>query len=218
MIKIIGTSHIAKQSTREIKEKIAEWKPDIVAVELDIARLHSLFQKEKSIELKDIWKLGFFGFVFAKIGAWLQKSLGKSVGILPGSDMKTAVMEAKKVGAKIYLIDRPLQLTLQRLGSEMSIWEKFGLIGHILFGWVNPENREILKQINLTKVPSEKLIEKMVKDLKAKFPSMYKVLIEERNNYMSKQLLRIKEHFPGEKILAVVGAGHVKELKRLLVS
>lgn len=218
MIKIIGTSHIAKQSTREIKENIQKYKPDIVAVELDIARLQALFKKEQKIKWKDIWRLGFFGFMFARLGAWLQKSLGKRVGIMPGSDMKLAVTEAKRIEAKIYLIDRPLQVTLHRLSTKMSIWEKLGLVGHILFGWADPENKKLLKQINLTKVPSEKLIEKMVRGLKEKFPMMHKVLIEERNEYMSKQLLKIKEHFPKDKILAVVGAGHERALKEMLKS
>ncbi len=218
MIKIIGTSHIAKQSTREIREKIEQWKPDIVAVELDIARLQALFQKEQNIRLRDIWTLGFFGFVFAKVGSWLQKSLGKRVGIMPGTDMKIAVIEARKIKAKIYLIDRPLLLTLQRLSKNMPVWEKLRLVWYILFGSLYPENRKLLKHINLAKVPSEEVIERMVRDLRAKFPAMYRILIEERNNYMAKRLLRIKKYFPREEILAVVGAGHLKSLKEMLKS
>ena len=37
-IKIIGTSHISKQSVSEIKKAMIEFKPDIVAIELDAQR------------------------------------------------------------------------------------------------------------------------------------------------------------------------------------
>ncbi len=215
-IEFIGTSHIAKQSMNEITKKIHTFRPDIVAVELDPQRLHALMQGERKLELRAIWQLGFFGFIFAKFGSWLQKELGKKVGIMPGSDMKLAVNEARKIKAKIFLIDRPLQLTLHRLSKNMSRWEKTKLVGHILFGGFSPKNRKILKQINLTKVPSDKLIQILMNDIKQKFPALHKVLIEERNNYMAHQIRKISEKLPESKILIVVGAGHVKELKRML--
>ena len=43
---IIGTSHIAQQSLDDVKKAIEEGKPDIVAIELDSKRLHSLFRKK----------------------------------------------------------------------------------------------------------------------------------------------------------------------------
>ena len=41
-ILVIGTSHIAKQSIKEIGESFVRIKPEIVAVELDRQRLHGL--------------------------------------------------------------------------------------------------------------------------------------------------------------------------------
>ena len=45
-ITIIGTSHIARQSIREVKEAIEKGKPDIVALELDRQRLPALLRKD----------------------------------------------------------------------------------------------------------------------------------------------------------------------------
>ena len=45
---IIGTSHIAKQSIEEIKNSVAETKPDIIALELDNKRLYALIHEKKS--------------------------------------------------------------------------------------------------------------------------------------------------------------------------
>ena len=76
-IKIIGTSHISKQSVSEIKKVIGEFKPDIVAIELDAQRYVSLMnQKRRRINLKTASKLGFFGFIFYLIGSMSQKILG----------------------------------------------------------------------------------------------------------------------------------------------
>ena len=38
-LKIIGTSHIAKESVEEVKDTILKEKPDIIALELDRKRL-----------------------------------------------------------------------------------------------------------------------------------------------------------------------------------
>ena len=44
---IIGTSHIAPESVKFVKEKIREEKPEIVAIELDKDRMMSLLQQQK---------------------------------------------------------------------------------------------------------------------------------------------------------------------------
>ena len=54
-IKIIGTSHISKDSVLEIKKQISTFKPDIVCVELDVNRYKSLFHKKsEKIRLSNI--------------------------------------------------------------------------------------------------------------------------------------------------------------------
>ena len=42
-------------------------------------------------------------------------------------------------------------------------------------------------------------------------------LVEERNKYMVRQLVRLMKEYPGKKILAVVGAGHEKGMRELLL-
>ena len=86
---ILGTSHIAKQSIKEVEELIEKEKPDIIALELDRKRLYALTHKvERKIRLKDIFRIGVKGFLFSLLGAYVEKKLGKLVGITPGSEMK----------------------------------------------------------------------------------------------------------------------------------
>ena len=94
-IKIIGTSHISKESVLEIRRAIRLGNPDIVAVELDKGRLFALQNDiNRKPRISDIPSIGVQGFLFSIIGGWLQKRLGNVVGIKPGSDMLSAVKYA----------------------------------------------------------------------------------------------------------------------------
>ena len=41
-IRLVGTAHVSAQSVEDVKRAIEEFQPDIVAVELDLARFHAL--------------------------------------------------------------------------------------------------------------------------------------------------------------------------------
>lgn len=214
-IEIIGTSHIARESLRMINRKILNQKPEIVAVELDQDRLAYLFMKPRSIRLSDIHRLGFVGFTFGLIGGFVQRKLGEKVGLAPGADIRAAIRSAEKVGAKIFLIDRPLELTLQRLSQGMSSFEKLKFIFYLFAGFFIPAPKG-LKKIDLRKVPEEHLIRLMTSTLRNKFPIIYKVLVQERDDWMADKIIKISNQFPNQKIVVVVGAGHIQGLRRRL--
>ena len=60
---------------------------------------------------------------------------------------------------------------------------------------------------DLNKVPEQKLIKKLTLEIKRDYPSLYKTLIEERDEVMSSGLLKLMQE--NEKVVAVVGAGHI---------
>ena len=72
-------------------------------------------------------------------------------------------------------------------------------------------------QLDLKRVPTNELIEKMMGQLKGRYPSVYKSLVEDRNKYMVKKLVGIMRLHPEKKILVVVGAGHKKGMQELLL-
>mgnify|MGYP003965372729 FL=1 len=160
-IKIIGTSHVARESVNEIRKDILLEKPDIVCVELDKNRFVSLFQKQRKLRIGDL-KVGGFGALFMIVGRWLQKKLGDQVGIMPGADMKTAVLAAREVKAKIYLIDIPIQKTLFKLSKEVPLWEKLKLVFYIIFSPLSLKNRKLTKHFDLNKVPAQKVIDQII--------------------------------------------------------
>ena len=208
----IGTSHISKESIDKVREKILSEKPDIVAIELDEGRLRALLAGKKKIPLSAIRQLGLFGFLFQVVGSHFQRELGRQVKQTPGIDMKTAYLAAKKVNAKIFLIDQPIQTTLQKI-SKVPLFEKIKFFFSILFGVFSKEKIEL----DLTKVPAEDMILKLARDFKDEFPNFYGVLVTERDKYISNQILHVGKHFPDKNILVVLGAGHLKGVRRLLI-
>ena len=220
-LKIIGTSHIAKESVNEIKETIEKEKPDIVAVELDVDRAAALLHGQKSkVTISEILKIGVKGYLFAKIGQFVQQKLGKMVGMAPGSDMKTAILESKKNNLKVALIDQPIRITLKNFSKNLTWKERFLFGWDIIKGLIMPKKQMKqfgLNNFDLSTVPKTELIEKMMEGLQGRYPSVYKSLVEDRNKYMIKKLVKLMHAEPEAKILVVVGAGHKKGMEELLL-
>jgi len=215
-LKIIGTSHIARESIEAVESYIKTKKPEIVALELDGRRAHALLHNIKSKpSLKMIKVLGVKGFLFFVIAGFLQKRLGRLVGTEPGSEMKSALEAAMKEKSKIALIDRDIQITMKKLSQTLSWKERLRFIADIFKGPFSKELKEFRK-IDLRKVPSEKMIVKVLKMVKKRYPNLYKVLVEERNEHMASALVDIMNKHPDSRILAVVGAGHENELAILI--
>lgn len=212
-LKIIGTSHIAPESLAKVEKIIIEEKPQIVAIELDKKRFYALITKQKSKpSIKDIKRIGFKGWLFALLGSWVEHKLGAKVGISPGAEMLKAAQLAHQTGAKLALIDQDIEITLKRFSKALSWKEKFTFIGDIFKGIFFKKGI----QFDLTKVPSQKVIEKLIEDVKKRYPNIYRVLIQERNEYMAKRLAQLIQHYPESNIIAVVGAGHEKEIRKML--
>src|SRR3989344_5688474 len=93
---IIGTSHVALQSIKEVEDIILKEKPEVVALELDKSRFITLMSnKKEKLKLRDILHIGIKGYLFNLLGAWIEKKIGKLVGVSPGSEMKKAVITAR---------------------------------------------------------------------------------------------------------------------------
>ncbi len=202
---ILGTSHIAVQSVKQVERIVKKYNPDIIALELDKKRFNAILSKNHKLSFKDIRVLGLRGFILNFIGAWAEKKLGKIVNTQPGSEMKKAIELAKKNKLKIALIDQEIQLTIKKLIKSISFREKLRFIIDILS---MPLAKNM--KMDLKKVPKQKIITKMISKVKKRYPNVYYVLVEERNKIMAKNLNKLILQYPKERIFAVVGAGHEK--------
>lgn len=218
---LIGTSHIAQESVEKVKATITKYPEAIVAVELDKKRFAALLSEGKPtrLSLQDLKRIGFAGFIFGIIGSYVSKKLGELVGLKPGADMLAAIKAAQEMQQKIALIDQDIELTLKRFSQQLTWKEKgrfiFDLLGGIFFQGQQFKKLGITN-LDLTKVPPKELIKRMMLFLKERYPSVYHVLIEERNEVMARKLKAIAANHQGITIIAVVGAGHEDGLKELL--
>ena len=206
---LLGSSHISIESIKEIKTYLDKNKPSIIALELDKNRYMALVSKDpRSSSIQIIRELGFGAFVINKIGQKIERELGKLVGVTPGSEMLAAINIANEKNIPLALIDQDIRLTLKRLSKKLTLKEKLRFVVDIFLSLFPSKNKI---KIDLRKVPSQELIKEMILKIEERYPTIYKVLIEERNKTMSSNLLRISKDIKGE-IFVIIGAGHLEGL------
>ncbi len=218
MIKIIGTGHVLQKSVNEVRETILAIKPDFVAVELDRKRYEIL--KENNFELnfeeayshysvRDLFSspAGLIQYLLAN----LQREFGKKLNVFPGSEMKEAILCAKEINANIILIDRNIDVTMNRI-LNLPLNEKLKMLT------LSPKmtkDIDIDFEDGINSILDPKNLEKITNIMK-KFPKFYKGLVEERDAYMAMNLYSLQLRFPYANIVAVVGAGHNEGIEKFL--
>lgn len=210
---IVGTSHIARQAVRRVKAAFVDFLPDVVALELDQGRLAALLADAKpSHGVGMLRVVGVRGYVFALLASWLQRRLGRVVDMTPGVDMLAAFQEAKRTQMRVLLIDQDIQCTLRKLSKALG-WRELRQVFADM--WNGILGRETVR-FNLQGVPSEALVTRLLDEFRARYPRPYTVLVEERNQYMTRALQAYHSKFPEHKVLVVVGAGHKAGMLALL--
>lgn len=211
---LIGTSHIAAESVAKVAQAIHEHQPGIVALELDRKRLYALLHPEKAKpSMRDIRRVGVKGWLFSLIGSYVERKLGEKVGVSPGAEMLGAVRAAREVNAHLALIDQDIEVTLKRFSQALTWKEKLRMAADAFKGVVLRKNEFTF---DLSTVPSQKLIAKMIKEVQKRYPNIYRVLVTERNHVMAHRLAHLMLDHPDKEIVAVVGAGHEQELIQLI--
>jgi len=219
MLTLIGTSHIAKESIDIITKSYEEIEPDIIAIELDKQRLISLISQSKnqksSIEWSSMFKIGLNGFFFMLLGHWVEHKLGSMVGVKPGADMLQGYTLAKKHQKELAFIDQDIRVTLKRLSKAISWKEKGNFVADLFKGFVLKQKEDV-GEFDLSKVPQKDIIAKLLAKTKKRYPNIYKTLVTERNTVMAKNIASLMLEYPDKKIMAIIGAGHEKEIQKLV--
>lgn len=214
---IVGTSHVSKDSLNKIKHVFAEFNPDIIGIELDRQRYQGMVsdQKTKAPGISTIRQLGITGYLFALIGRLLQKKIGNLVGINPGSEMMLGAQLAKKNKLPLALIDQDVRITLKNLSKKVKAREKWKIVWDVIKA---PFSKKEKVKFDLSKIPSNELINRLMEELKKGYPGFYKVLVDDRNRFMAKQAFMIMKQNPDKKLMLIVGAGHDEGMNKYLKS
>jgi pheromone shutdown-related protein TraB len=206
---LVGTAHVSKDSVDEVRQAIADFRPDVVAVELckgryDVMKNPTAWQETDIVKvIKD--KKASLLFVNL-IMASFQRRVGAKLGIKPGEEMRIAIEDAEAAGIPVSLIDRGVQTTLLRTWHKLSFREKFSLMFQSLLSIFGAED---LTEEDIEQLKEKDMLTAALEEVAKKAPVVKEVILDERDSYMAGKLGDIQS----KKILAVVGAGHMEGIK-----
>jgi len=203
---LIGTAHISKESTTLVNDIISREHPDHVCIELDENRFKVLSEKKQwqSLNILQIIKKKQLGtLMVSMILSSYQKKLGKKLGVAPGTELLEAAQVAQKHNIPFSLCDRDVRITMKRALRKTPFFKKMLLMATLFTTLF--DRTEISEEL-LTELKNKDSLSLMMDELAKVLPTIKKVLIDERDIYLSEKIKEV----PGKKIVAVVGAGHVK--------
>ncbi len=199
---LIGVAHVLPTSAAEVGEVIKRERPDVVAVELCPVRYLALSQGVKRPGVLDVARAGPKMILLGVLLNLLQNKFSRQTGMPAGEEMLVAIKHAREIGAQIELIDRDIGLTFQRLIDLMPWHERLRLFAELLIGLL-----PIGKPVKLERLTDEQIVNHLLEELKLASPTLYEVLIQERDAYMASKLAMLL--LESKKVVCVVGAGHV---------
>lgn len=211
---LVGTAHVSEESSRVVREVIQKEQPEVVAVELCGQRCEALLDRKKWEE-KDIYNVIREGksylFLMQLFLTNFQRKMGDEFKVKPGSEMLEAMNVAGENGARVALVDRDIRITLKRVMNQITLREKLRLFYELISGTMVDEK---IDQDFLEKLKDKDVVNEMMRELSEKVPSLKRVLVDERDKYIAYNV----EGLHARRIVAVVGAGHVEGIKKILES
>ena len=206
---ILGTAHVSQKSVDLVKDVIAEEKPDTVCIELCDSRFQALTQKQKwqDTDLLKVLKEKKASLLLAQFMlASIQRKIGKKLGIKPGEEMAQAIRSAEETDSKIHLADRDIRITLARAWHSVSFWEKLKLMAQFIASSFGADD---ISEEEVEELKNKDMLETLLSEIGEAQPQLKKILIDERDHYLTEKI----RNAPGQKVIAVVGAGHVPGIK-----
>lgn len=198
---IIGTVHVDPSSASMVRETIVRLKPEVVALELDQARLMAL--ENPGAQRSRGGGLSFL------IMALLEKYAGQLTGSAPGMEMLEAAKAAQQAGSRVTFIDVPIASTAAAL-KKLPRKEKARLL---IDGLASLLVLPFSGLNNWSKVTED--VGSQIEAFRKRYPVLSRILIDSREEYMIKGLTWIMDHTSGQ-VVAVVGFGHRDSLARAL--
>jgi pheromone shutdown-related protein TraB len=209
---LVGTAHVSLESVKNVEDAIREHSPDAVAVELCQQRYHALKNENKweQMELDKVIRGGqIYMFLLQILLTNFQRKIGDDLGVKPGAEMIAAVEMAEGEGIPVVLADRDIRVTLKRAMDSMSFREKFRILLGFLEGVVDGQD---IDQELVERLKEKDVLTELMEELAVQTPSIKRVLVDERDQHIADRIFQAG----GERVLAVVGAGHMEGIIRRL--
>jgi len=207
---LVGTAHVSRESVTEVSRVIHEESPGRVCVEIDDARYQSIVQGESwsGVNIYQVirQRKGFLLLGNLVLSSF-QKRMGLDLGVRPGEEMIESIRIAESLSIPVSLCDRDIQVTLRRAWTKSSLWGKNKMLAALLSSVFTSEK---LSEAEIEALKQKSALEGMMEELAGYLPAVKEVLIDERDRYLATRIFETTE----ERVVAVVGAGHVPGIVR----
>jgi pheromone shutdown protein TraB len=198
MITLVGVGHIF-DIAGQVRHVIRSRRPASVGVELDPARYEAMLhpQDERQVPLP------------YRMLAATQRRMAEEFSGKVGGEMLAAVEEAGCIGAGVLFIDMDANIMFQRLWSEMSLRERV-LLMLSGFAGLFTSRRKVEKEMEDFQKNEIAYMDAVGRS----FPTIKRVLIDERNEKMASAILQAEMTYGS--ILAIIGDGHVEGIRSII--
>jgi len=208
---LVGTAHISQESVNLVKTVIEQERPECVCLELDDKRYQALSQKRQweALDLKTIIKEKQLSTLLVSLlMASYQKRLGGKLGVAPGAELLMAARTAKDLHIPLSLCDRDVRITLRRAWKATSFFKKGYLLASLLASLFDKSE---ISEEKLQELKQKDVLTELMEEMGDALPDLKRVLIDERDLFLVEKI----KASPGNKIVAVVGAGHIAGMLNL---
>lgn len=194
---LVGTGHVFAIGEK-VQDIIRTRRPDVVAVELDPLRLRGLHERRriKRLERRDDPQAAKevkayreaqkkLPFVY-KVLAGVQERIADAHGVEPGSEMLAAVEAAQQEAIPVGCIDVDAQRLIRRA------WKAMGFFERIRFLWALTYQGKSKGSVDTEMEAYEADPVTYLAAFGDKFPSLKKVLIDDRDAHMAKRIVGLR--------------------------
>lgn len=197
-VTLVGVGHVFNIGDA-VRKIIYEQKPNVVCLELDDDRLTALLTNQRPQGPTAVYRsLSDF-----------QSKMAEQHGTTVGGEMLAAHDAANLLGAETYCIDMNASEFFARAFNSMTLREKIYFTLSSFFARFAGK-KKIENEIEMLEQDDSKYIEEFGRH----FPSLKRVLIDERNQHMSGAIRKLVTK--GKSVVAVVGDGHINGISTLL--
>lgn len=212
-IQLLGTAHVSRASEAQVRKLLAGAGSgvgfDAVAVELCPSRFESLTDPDRlnRMDLFAVVREQRVYVVSASLAlAAYQQRLADQFGIEPGAEQRAAIQLAHERGLPVLLVDRDIGVTLRRAAANLGWWKRLNLFSGLLAGMLS---RESVSEEEIERLKQGDVLETTFAEFAADRADLFEPLIAERDRYMAARLRQELAAGGHQRVLAVLGAGHL---------
>ncbi len=215
---LLGTAHVSRASVAAVQHLIETGHFDAIAIELCDTRFRALRDREawRNLDLWQVIREGKAGMVAANLAlSAYQRRLAEQFGIEPGAEMKTAADLAEQHATPLWIIDREISVTLKRAYRSVKFMDRMAIVSGLIASLFERGN---VSEEEIEKLKEGDILQSAFSEFAAQSEPLFRTLIAERDTFMAARLREEAAKNPVQRVLAVLGAGHLAGVERELTT